>query len=212
MFNGTIKREYLMKVFTECHNMFVRNNIDYTFNIHRIDRSSELDYKFFTRCILLFDKTDIGIVLKFNYSIYSDSITLRSKKYLNIQPELVLHMTYNLINSYIEEEKYPVENVDIYNKIIDRMIEFIKKIKVCVVCRCLHKNSDDYCIGCIFDKAFSNINHQCVICQDEDKDEIIFNLTCGHGFHSKCILQHFITTKNRICPICREIDIYNTLI
>ena len=46
-------------------------------------------------------------------------------------------------------------------------------------------------------------NNACLICRDEIKLDVI-NLSCGHTFHSQCLLDSFIKYSKKTCPYCDE--------
>ena len=102
---------------------------------------------------------------------------------------------------------------------IIEVVQNLKSFKICQVCRILYKDSDKIqyhtemkCNNCMFDDIFSFRDETCIICQDNYHDDnnikesTSFSLSCGHIFHSKCIMKLFLSSKKRECPICKEID------
>ena len=46
----------------------------------------------------------------------------------------------------------------------------------------------------------------CNICGDLKNDKYIHKLQCGHEFHYECILKTFLSSTNKLCPLCRSLE------
>jgi hypothetical protein len=57
----------------------------------------------------------------------------------------------------------------------------------------------------IFEVSEENDKDLCSICLDEMNipESIYIIESCNHCFHSKCILEMFISGVNEFCPLCR---------
>lgn len=53
-----------------------------------------------------------------------------------------------------------------------------------------------------------SLNTNSLYYQDEGKDSIVSQGTCGHSFHNECIKPW--VDKNKHCPICSAIWVYRT--
>lgn len=100
-----------------------------------------------------------------------------------------------------------------FENIVDELIEKINNFKICKYCRILYQqkregdHNESICIHCMFDSIFYTKGIDCVICKETVfPNEQAFTLSCGHNYHSECILLHFIKTAKRECPLCRESD------
>ena len=139
-------------------------------------------------------------------SLSTDCISLRKSNYFWSDKE---SFTINYI-------VYPEESLDgQFEKMVDDLLLKIDQFKICCYCRILYQEdreeelTQSTCINCRFDSIFFVKDTQCVICHDDLKPfEQSFTLTCGHTFHSPCILQSFIKSAKRECPLCRESDVH----
>ena len=43
----------------------------------------------------------------------------------------------------------------------------------------------------------------CNICGDLKNDKYMYKLLCGHDFHYECVLKTFLSSTNKLCPLCR---------
>lgn len=108
-----------------------------------------------------------------------------------------------------------------YQNLAKDIIEKFSCFRVCILCRSLFKDAratDPSCVhqtcpSCLFDAVFFNQDCCCVICKDNIlEEEQTFSLNCGHTYHTRCILESFIKTNKRECPICRTTNDSSLLI
>lgn len=137
-------------------------------------------------------------------SLSTDCVSLRKSNYFWSDKES-FSLTFLI---------YPNQDLNSqFEHLVEEIMNKIDQFKICCCCRILYQEdreenpNESICIHCRFDSIFFVKNTQCVICNDDLKPfEQSFTLTCGHTFHSACILQYFIKTMKRECPLCREVD------
>jgi hypothetical protein len=169
---------------------------------------------------------DVKVSLKLNYTIETDLIHhtyLVSIKLYATTECISLRKTFtwseheNICSRKIFLQEYTSKKIrEEYEDIAKDIIQKFMYFRVCIMCRTLFKDAriataeeedclnNPSCPSCLFDSVFFNKDSCCVICKDNiDVHEQSFTLNCGHIYHTGCILESFIKTNKRECPICR---------
>lgn len=149
-------------------------------------------------------KSDDECTVSFQITLSTDCTSLRRSNYFWSDKE-----TFTITRCIESQETMTFHFENIVNEIMEKIDYF----KICKYCRILYQEQkeedpkDSVCLHCRFDSIFYVKDINCVICNEtllpEDQS---FTLTCGHTYHSNCILLHFIKTSKRECPLCREPD------
>lgn len=143
-------------------------------------------------------------IISIHISLSTDCTSLRKSNYFWSDKEsfIVSHAIHS------DQELDPQ-----LEKLVDELLLKVDWFKICRSCRILYQenreeeSNQSICVHCRFDSIFFVADTQCVICNEELKPfEQSFTLTCGHTFHSPCVLQCFIKSMKRECPLCRESD------
>jgi len=141
------------------------------------------------------------------WTINTDCINLRRNRTFFGDSE---HVT---LTTEIPRELPTDDLRQIYGVFADLIIQRLDEFKLCIECRNLYMDKrfreihQMVCSQCLFDRIFHTDDLMCVICKDNaHREEQTYTLTCGHSYHSYCILTNFIKINRRQCPLCREID------
>lgn len=206
----------LKDLLVECHNFNIEpNQVPQTHNLTKISRCVNMDVKVQLKLILNYDPIDYEegghstpyFQITFKWAVNVDCINLRHNRSFFGDTEFATFTTE--IPRELERE----EMHTIYTNVARHLIERLEEFKVCCECRTLYTDkrvveaSEMRCMQCYFDRIFFLKDSSCVICKDVfQPGEQTFTLSCGHSFHSSCILRYFITNKKRECPLCREVE------
>jgi hypothetical protein len=174
------------------------------FSTERYLKCDGLDVKLILKMDGNYEFKDNNCVVTFQMLLSTDCISLRRSNYFWSDKESF--SVYRTIS--------PDEDIDSHlEDIVDELMEKINNFKICKYCRILYQqkreeeHKDSVCIHCMFDSIFYTKGVDCVICRCAIfPNEQSFTLTCGHNYHSECVLLHFIKTAKRECPLCREND------
>jgi len=207
-------QEHLEALLLEFHDSALyESKFPYAVNMQRMCKCMEIDVKLLIKLTLTLKPEEFGEAGAENFQIYSrwtistDCLNLRRNRHFFSEAE---HLADELI---VPQRIDGEEKVRVYRAFAEHLIQRIHEFKFCLECRNLFVDKRDlsldrmYCFQCMFDRIFFIQELQCVICKDiVQRDEQSHTLTCGHSFHSSCIMAHFVHSKKRECPLCREMD------
>ena len=79
---------------------------------------------------------------------------------------------------------------------ISRKIEMLSKVLFIVECEYRQEKENNK----------ENNKDNCCICLEKKENTYISRTSCGHTFHSKCLLDYFISVEGYCmkCPLCRN--------
>ena len=184
----------------------LQGQVSKKFNTERYCKCDGLDVKLVLKLDGSFDfrEEQKDCIASFHIALSTDCMSLRKSNYFWSDKE-----SYTI--NYII---FPEQHLDIqFEKLVDEIMYKMDFFKICNICRILYQehrvenSNETVCMHCMFDSIFYVRDTVCVICNDNVREgEQTFTLTCGHTFHSPCILQYFIKTSKRECPLCRESD------
>jgi hypothetical protein len=101
----------------------------------------------------------------------------------------------NLISYDILSQDYFLELNTILNKINEDFYKYYECIEVLENC-----TTNDNIIE--FIPCDSLNNEICIICQEDNENNLVKINNCGHIFHNNCIIEWL--TRNNSCPLCRN--------
>lgn len=216
LIHADLSSEKLYDLFRELHLITFSNSnneqptVNEAYTVERICKCYDLDVnlqlKMHINQFIVKDTGTYTVCVK--VSVKTDATTLRKIRngfneyeYFFISKELPPHSDAQLV-------------LDLYKQLVKEILTQLNAFKVCKHCRLLYKDprqdeiEPNYpCIHCIFDDVFHIRDCRCVVCnEDLLPEDASFTLTCGHTFHTECILLSFLKTKSRACPLCREHD------
>lgn len=187
-----------------------------TYTLYRTTRCPNLDIKLQLKLILNYDlqmNDEAGeparFLLSTKWSLSTDCINLRRNRniFSTGDVEFILFSTEVIRDATHDDLRA------MYSTIVQYLIDRLDDFKLCIECRGLYLDRrhralhEMQCIQCLFDRTFILVDLTCAICKEPvHANEQTYSLTCGHAFHSHCILLHFIKNKKRDCPLCREVD------
>jgi hypothetical protein len=206
--------EHLLTLLMEFHDAAMcESKFPYAMTVQRTCKCVEIDVKLLMKLTLTMKPDDFAEAGEERYHFFArwtlstDCLNLRRNRHFFSDAE------YITLEMMVPQPLDPADKIQLYDQFATQMIQRVDEFKVCMECRNLFldkrvKPIDDmYCFQCMFDRMFFVQDLQCVICKDTvQRDEQSFTLTCGHTFHSGCIMTNFIVTKKRECPLCREVD------
>tara|TARA_E500000178_G_scaffold320819_1_gene344223 strand:- start:327 stop:647 length:321 start_codon:yes stop_codon:yes gene_type:complete len=87
--------------------------------------------------------------------------------------------------------------------ILASVISFFILICICII---VSKKREQNLVVDIDFNRFTTVtnNTECSICLDSDENEKI-KLECDHSFHKNCLEEWYIKSKNKNCPVCRQL-------
>lgn len=209
LINVNIQKDNFLKFFQFIHNEAFIDKKSRTFNFIRPCKCVNVDVKMNLKFFIQYDFiNDENIVLVVKIMLSTESTSLRKSGSVFFNDNEIIKITAELKNEEFQTE--------VYEEIIESILDSLKFFKICSICRTLYKNKslDTYsypCQFCHFDLIFQPIETICTICREPiQENEYSFSLTCSHTYHSDCILQQFVINKSRYCPLCKDVDITNT--
>lgn len=211
LIHADLSKEHLFELLREFHLITFSNNerINNSFVVQRICKCHDLDIKFFLKMYITqsVDTETGALTVGVKVSLSTEAITLRKGR--NFFDDYQYFLVSKDFEPYSDAERM----LELYKELVDDIINNLNVFKVCKHCRLLYKDPristdpNHPCIHCLFDKVFHIRDCRCMVCnEDIIPGETSFTLTCGHTFHTECILLSFIKTKVRTCPLCREND------
>lgn len=200
-------KDKLLNLYKEMIDVTTEDPEEKKFTVHRHCKVENVDVKLLLRLEVILDlNSDNMLAIQSKISVVTESTTLRKyKSYYNDSEYYKVRSEPVYLNKASELYAHNLETH--VKSVLDGFLVF----RICKICRLLYKDprkdTEDVCKNCIFDNCFYLRQDSCVVCQEQYKpNEYTFPLTCGHVYHSKCILQQFLVKKKRECPICKELD------
>lgn len=200
LINSEINATNFNNLFQKFHDLAVHENKQTEhkhFSVERMGKHKDIDIKINIKLYIIYKYIDENFSISTKIMIIPEGITLRK----NIRYDYEHQIVDTTLCIYDRD----------YSDYINRIINVINDYRVCNICRIIFKDQKDMtCLNCMYDSIFSPKDIKCAICIDDLQiEDQSFSLTCGHIYHTKCILETFIQTKKRNCPICKEIDKHN---
>ena len=215
LINADISHEKMLDLFRTIHNLHFKHKTEFdrTHLVERICKCHNLDVKIYLRMYITYSGDEMGnFAISVKVSAGTNCVNLRKyKTYFGDDESFTILKEFQakMSESEITEE---------YKNLIKKIIESYNVFKVCRYCRLLYRDprvdiEPDYpCMNCLFDQVFHIRELNCVVCSEMiQKDEMNFTLTCGHTYHTNCIMKTFVQMRKRECPLCREIDCHDII-
>jgi len=204
--DSEINKDSLKYLYEEFLQIAIKDPEEKRFVVQRFVKVNELDVKLNIKLEVNIDIfSDINVISKLSMS--SENVTLRKCK--------VYYSDIEFVKLKMEVKECP-DQLGVLdqslNDYVMKVIQHMNTFKVCGICRLLYRDPRieekiSICRNCYFDRCFFEKKDSCIICQEKYKSgDFTFSLTCGHIYHSNCILHFFLTKKKRECPVCKEID------
>lgn len=213
LINAELSHEKMMDLFRSLHFMYFnyKEDFDRTHLVERICKCHNMDVKILLKMYITYSGDDSGnFAVSVKISASSTSINLRKTKNYFGDEE-----TFTIVKEF-QKNMNPDQLGHAYSVLITQIINSYKVFKVCKYCRILYRDPridvepDHACMNCLFDQVFYIRDLTCAVCSESiHKDDMNFTLTCGHTYHTSCILKSFIQMKKRECPLCRELDYHD---
>lgn len=208
LINSTLRKDNLLYLYNEFIDINSSDPEEKKFTVHRHCKVDDVDVKLLLKLEVNVDMNpEKFLCIQTKISMTTESYTLRKyKSYYNDTEYQKIRMEpvyFDLLSDSFRES---------LDKHVDSVLDGFLVFKICKICRLLYKDSRtedgfNVCKNCIFDNCFYSLEENCVVCQEKYRPkDYTFSLTCGHLYHSNCILQHFLVKRKRECPICKELD------
>lgn len=210
--NSILVKDVFLELFREMYKEVEHKKVSKSFSLSRPFKFLDLDIKLIIKFTISYEYIDNSstsensISINIKVSTATECIGLRKSRSYFMDSEYIT--LFHIIPRNASDETLDYR----HEKILDELNLKLESFKLCKECRGLflknHESKDnDTCMNCIFDKMFHIQDCSCVICNEVTKPgEQIFTLSCCHTYHSACIMTHFIKSKKRECPLCREPD------
>ena len=212
--NSIVVKDVFLLLLRELYRDTEQKMVNKFFTLSRPFKCINLDIKLFLKFYIGYEYIPVSntypdqkISFSIKVSVSTESMSLRRVRTYFMDTE---HIT---ISQQIPSGLKTNEEINyVHENILDELNTKLDNFCICKECRSLYiktyKDSEiDICTTCIFDRMFHIQDLVCVICNDHHKPkEQIFTLSCCHTYHSECIMTHFLKTKKRECPLCRELD------
>jgi hypothetical protein len=212
--DAEISQEKMLDLFRNIHNIYrCKPNYNGTHVVERICKCYNLDVKITLRMYITYSGDDVGnFMVNVKILATTNCVNLRkTRNYFGDGETVIIAKDFS---EMINDSDYLRQ----YKKLVDEIIDSYNVFKVCRHCRILYQDprqdiEPDYpCVNCLFDQVFYFRDLDCVVCKDSiQKTDMNFTLTCGHTFHTGCIMKTFIQMKKRECPLCRESDSHDII-
>lgn len=210
LINAELSHEKMMELFHTFHFLHFKhkNEFERIHLVERVCKCHNMDVKINLKMYITYSGDDLGnFAVSVKISASSPSINLRkSKNYFGDEE------SFTIVKEF-QNNMNPDQLGNRYSELINQILDSYKVFKVCKFCRILYRDprididSDYPCMNCLFDQVFYIRDLICAVCSETIcRDDMNFTLTCGHTFHTNCILKSFVQMKKRECPLCRELD------